>query len=67
MRVAKWLPRGEDFPRRAGPRPWERAEVLLFAALAALGEGTKLQKIVLFAPVWNQMLREAESLYTKRS
>gem|GEM_PF-4529477 len=21
MRAAKWLPRGEDFPRRAGPRP----------------------------------------------
>ena len=33
MRVAKWLLRGEDFPRRAGPRPWERAEVLLFALL----------------------------------
>lgn len=33
MRAAKWIPRGEDFPPRAVPRPWERAEALLFALL----------------------------------
>jgi len=26
MRAAKWLPHGEDFPRRAVPRPWERSQ-----------------------------------------
>ena len=33
MRAAKWIPRGEDFLSRAEPRPWERAEVLLFVLL----------------------------------
>ena len=44
MRVAKWLPRGEDFPRRAGPRPWERAEALLFALLPHSERGRSCRK-----------------------
>lgn len=44
MRAAKWLPRGEDFPRRAVPRPWERAEALLFALLPHSERGQSCRK-----------------------
>jgi len=33
MRAAKWIPRGGGFSPREVPRPWKRAEVLLFALL----------------------------------
>lgn len=44
MRAAKWLPRGEDFPRRAVPCPWERAEALLFALLPHSERGRSCRK-----------------------
>ena len=44
MRVAKWLPRGVDFPPHVVPRPWERAEALLFALLPHSERGRSCRK-----------------------